>query len=304
MGILDPKERILDVVLTNRGKELLSKNQLDFTYYAFSDEEIDYSGSLSASIMESSSIDDQVFRNLSFESDQRKKSLGTYQRTLETFLFTIPSRRKVLPEFKTSLDERGGSVTADKSFYTEKLFFRGKKVNRTEKPIAAVVKGSIFKNNQETRISEYALEQKVRATNDKLEKSKNAVGMPLSKDYIVISSNKALNKKTGLVASISDIQKFREDIEQNTAEATSIKREIEIVAGLDTVKVDFQLKSSEGEVPVSDGFLIEIFESGSDGQLTKLVRKTVEDPVNGERLKNGFESFLDVEVDSKWRLKK
>jgi len=45
MGFLDKKERILDVVLTQKGRELLSKSQLNFSYYAFSDDGIDYSGS-------------------------------------------------------------------------------------------------------------------------------------------------------------------------------------------------------------------------------------------------------------------
>ncbi len=43
---MNQKERVLEVVLTERGKDLLSKNQLNFSYFCFSDDGIDYSGSL------------------------------------------------------------------------------------------------------------------------------------------------------------------------------------------------------------------------------------------------------------------
>ena len=43
MALLDYKTQILDVTLTDKGRELLSKGLLNYTYYAFSDEGIDYS---------------------------------------------------------------------------------------------------------------------------------------------------------------------------------------------------------------------------------------------------------------------
>lgn len=42
MGFLDPKERILDIILTEKGRELLSKGELVIKYYAFFDDEVDY----------------------------------------------------------------------------------------------------------------------------------------------------------------------------------------------------------------------------------------------------------------------
>jgi hypothetical protein len=100
MGLLDKKERILDITLTDFGRDLFSKNQLQIKYYAFSDEGIDYSGSLSASaVFVSSSYDDQIYNTLTFESDQR---LG--QQTLKTFLFNGPINKNVSPQFITSRD--------------------------------------------------------------------------------------------------------------------------------------------------------------------------------------------------------
>jgi hypothetical protein len=42
VGFLDRKSRVIDVVLTGRGRELFALGELDFTYYAFFDDGIDY----------------------------------------------------------------------------------------------------------------------------------------------------------------------------------------------------------------------------------------------------------------------
>lgn len=91
MAFLDPKERVLDIVLTDYGRELLSENRLNFTYYAFSDEGIDYSGSISTKNF-TGSIDDLIFRNFSFEESQRENS------DLQYFLYTIPAKTSKIPE--------------------------------------------------------------------------------------------------------------------------------------------------------------------------------------------------------------
>ncbi len=42
MGFLDRKSRVVDIVLTGRGRELFALGELDFSYYAFFDDGIDY----------------------------------------------------------------------------------------------------------------------------------------------------------------------------------------------------------------------------------------------------------------------
>lgn len=42
MGFLDPKERVLDIVLTDTGKQLLLKGELRFSYWIPFDDEVDY----------------------------------------------------------------------------------------------------------------------------------------------------------------------------------------------------------------------------------------------------------------------
>lgn len=57
-GFLDPKERVIDMVLTDVGKSLLLKGELQFVYWIPFDDEVDYnpyvseSGSLSASALQ------------------------------------------------------------------------------------------------------------------------------------------------------------------------------------------------------------------------------------------------------------
>ncbi len=54
MGFLDSKERIVDVILTPEGRRQLASGELEFVYYSFWDDEVDYdpavlsSGSYSA----------------------------------------------------------------------------------------------------------------------------------------------------------------------------------------------------------------------------------------------------------------
>lgn len=97
--------------MTDKGRELLSKNQLNFSYYAFSDEGIDYSGSLQLTNTNfSGSIDEVVFRNLSFESTQKRNQ------DLSSFLYTIDSREKKVPEFTSDTQE--GTITLERNYFS------------------------------------------------------------------------------------------------------------------------------------------------------------------------------------------
>jgi hypothetical protein len=110
MAILDPKTTILDFNLTDKGRELLSKDRLNFTYYAFSDVGIDYSGSFLkldkmhfSGILTSSTYDDFVHREfINFEVDQKKGYNNQEPLDLDTFLYTISVNSKVLPEIRLS----------------------------------------------------------------------------------------------------------------------------------------------------------------------------------------------------------
>jgi len=113
MGLLDQKERILDIVYTDKGRELLSKGKLKIKYYAFSDEGINYSGSmvqlngglydyLTSSIASGTTFDQYIHRNLSFEADQRKGYDNQEPLDLSSFLYTVSSNSKVTPKIRFS----------------------------------------------------------------------------------------------------------------------------------------------------------------------------------------------------------
>jgi hypothetical protein len=296
MGLLDQKTRILDVVLTDRGRELLSKNLLEFSFFAFSDEGVDYSGSLSASLAQSASFDNYVHRSLAFEADQRTSDNTAVDRSLESFLFTIPSRDKVLPEFRTSIDD-SGDVTLKRSYYVAPFSLKGTLPKRLKKPLAEVMRATVEKKSLKQRREDYGLDQQVNRTEYRINIGKNVIGMPLSRDFVVLSNIKALNTKTGLVESINKVRELRKNqAAEEMGKILSLPQLIEYVIGLDQVTVDLKLKSTEGEFESTDGFLIEVFESGSDGKLKQLFQKTVRDPISEDRLQNGFESFLKVEV--------
>ena len=116
MALLDKKERVYDVVLTNKGRELLSKNQLSFSYYTFSDDSIDYSGSISDVLSTTGTLDDYIQKIPFFESNQMKRTRGN--RDLKSFLFTAPIGSRTVTEFRTSLT---GSLTLKRKYRTVSL---------------------------------------------------------------------------------------------------------------------------------------------------------------------------------------
>jgi hypothetical protein len=42
MAFLDPKERVMDIILTQHGRKKLAEGKLQVKYYRFFDDEIDY----------------------------------------------------------------------------------------------------------------------------------------------------------------------------------------------------------------------------------------------------------------------
>ncbi len=100
MGLLDKKSRILDLVFTKRGRELMSKNQLNVAYYAFSDDLIDYSGSLSLSLsLSGTSIDDIVNKYfIPVEANQMIKV-----KDFKSFLISTTDDKEEIPQFKINI---------------------------------------------------------------------------------------------------------------------------------------------------------------------------------------------------------
>jgi hypothetical protein len=102
MGFLDKKTRIIDMCLTEKGRELLARNELRIAHYAFSDDLIDYSGSLSQSLAQSGSMDEVVYKNYVPVEASSMGGKGL-TRDLQSFLFTCAEQRDLLPPFSTNV---------------------------------------------------------------------------------------------------------------------------------------------------------------------------------------------------------
>ena len=290
MAFLDPKERIFDVVLTNRGRELMAKNQLRFEFYAFSDEGINYSGSLSASAQQSSSLDDYIFRQLSFEADQRKNGLTLPKNNdLGSFLFTIPSKSKVLPTFVVSVEE-DDTIQLRRRFFIDTLILHTRKRNSIRKPLAIIARATVPRATLLRRMQNYVTQQRCDKTASKWTAGKNIVGLPVAGNMIALTNALALNVQTGGSKLIEESLFNR--TRKSDVDAVSVKKEIEVIQGLDEVKIDLKLQNFEGAIESKDGFLIEVFLSGTDGLLTKINRDELVDFIDDKTKEDGFSEFL------------
>jgi len=336
IALLDRKERIIDLVLTDKGKELLSKNQLKFEYYAFSDAGIDYSGSLVASSSTGMSTDDYVHKNLSFEADQRTNSMNSNKSVdLQTFLYTIPAGNKVLPEFNVGIDDTQ-TIPLAREYLIDYLTTYTKRKNRITKPIDVIARATVPTTTRADKIDEYVAAQRTTAFENNLSLGKSVVGMSVTKNSVAMGANRILGVNTGVMATLMEDERQAADVaaalqkahdiaagtrppeaapsktmlpisppqtpsapveEFETIPLSSIKKEVEIITGIDRKTINFGLKTSAGEVIARSGFLVEIFESGSDGVLTKVIQENVQDPLNDETIQEGFSSYLTLEID-------
>lgn len=157
MGFLDKKERILDIVLTDRGRELLSQNQLVVRYYAFSDDGVNYTGSLSSSVsISGSSVDYEVHKTLLFEATQKNDK----SRNLNNFLYTVPERANVLPEFIVRADI-SSSISLERRYHIETITLEAKPKVLIKKPVDVIVRAKIDKSTAKDRIAKYVLDQRI-----------------------------------------------------------------------------------------------------------------------------------------------
>jgi len=293
MGFLDKKERVLDVVLTDKGRELLSQNLLDFTFFAFSDEGVDYGAALTASLQESGSVDDHIRQTLTFEANQHKNFKE--QTDLKTFLYSIPERRRTLPDFVTNFDDRP-DIDAVRRFFIDTFSISARVRNVIKNPAGAVLRTTLDKKTAQKKFEEYVRQQKIVETQQRLEERKNVVGLPIGPGAIMIAANKVLEVASGRVFTLDRYLKNQKKKKDNVR-VLSVSKDIEIVTGLDRVKINLDLKSSEGRVPIESGYLVEVFESGSDGSITKLFEENVVDVLEDTVLQRGFGKDLFVDTD-------
>lgn len=291
MGFLDAKERVLDVALTDLGRELLSQNLLNFTFFAFSDEGMDYGAALTASLLESGSVENYARRNLSVECGQRKDFKE--QGDLSSFLYTVPSRRTTLPEFVTNFDDTP-DLTAKRRFYWDLLVVVAQ--TTTQQPVAVVTNSTIEQDTAEQKLNEYVSSQYAQQAQSLASTGVNVAGLIAGQNQVYLNNETVLDTESGTTSPAATFQ--QETVQQTTVNVVSVQDTVEVVSGLDRLKINFTLKSSEGPVPVESGYLVEVFESGSDGKIIKVFEENVLDILEGQTLKKGFEDDLFFDGDA------
>lgn len=126
--------------------------------------------------------------------------------------------------------------------------------------------------------------------------SNTYIGLPIGNNYTVISGDRVLNKVNGSVLPINNVLKDRVTLTSSIIDA-SVTKQVEIVTGVDGKRIDFTLANSEGEIESSEGYLIEIYVSGSNGVLTRVYKEDVVDVVNDDTLSEGFSNYLVLKLD-------
>lgn len=127
-------------------------------------------------------------------------------------------------------------------------------------------------------------------------------GLPVGKNLTLISSNSVLDKETGIIKKF-DLPSFALPKSTPTTSnpppvtVTDIKKEVEVVTGIDVKTIFLTLFDSSGEQASPRGFLIEVYESGSNGVLTKMGAANVVDPITDEILEEGYETYFILESD-------
>lgn len=116
MGFLDKQDRVIDMVLTDEGKRLLSLGELEFSYYAFFDDEVDYSpyipnssslssADLSASIVRE--IEATPVREATVGSNFSHALSGRDCTNVNRPIFTMPHGQGFLPRVELVLPSSG-----------------------------------------------------------------------------------------------------------------------------------------------------------------------------------------------------
>ena len=291
MGILSKKEQILDVILTDKGRDLLSKNNLNFTYYVFSDDGVDYSGSLSSSLGLSSSFEDYIYQSFVFEP-------GSNQEKLNNYLYTVDAGTS-LPKFVTNIDDTP-SFSLRRLYELSDQFLSKTVVSFLPNPEAVVVKVSTKQENRSSIEEDYGISQHISKTKEiffsNLEDVSSIIGQRVGVEHVVVDADKVLNVRTGEIIQ-GDVKIFVEN-QLNNQIIFDYDQNVEIVTGRDSQIITFDLSSNKGSYPVVNGFLVEIYDSGSDGRIKKLKREDTLNVLEQTTVEKGFENYIDIEVDT------
>ncbi len=156
MAFLDKKERIVDIVLTDRGRQLLSQNQLVIRHYAFSDDGVNYTGSLTYGAVSGSNVDFETHKTLLFEATQKFDKT----KNLNSFLYTIPERSTVLADLQVGTNITS-SINLERHFHIETITLETVPRVFVKKPVDIIVRAKVDKPTLKDRTKEFVLNQRI-----------------------------------------------------------------------------------------------------------------------------------------------
>jgi hypothetical protein len=310
MGILDKKTRILDVVLTNRGRELLSKNQLTFAYYAFSDEGVDYKGALTSSVENSSSVESEIHKSFILDADYRNCTKGTGNREikLNSYLFTANQEEAATPQFFMEPNLSTVSLERNYTHSSEKTIVEDHRALSALKSAMAIVyseeEGEISTAIDEDANYLQAVESEIDQLFYDIMIGKSVKGRMFSDNWIFVTDSTLQNIKDPTrrlhikdltnVRSVAPISKktntFKEDDQIED-------RNFQIINSRDEQEFEFYLKTESGKT--RGNFMIEFFESGSNGELLEILDATNKDKTEKNISSNKLRKLIEVIVVDK-----
>lgn len=124
--------------------------------------------------------------------------------------------------------------------------------------------------------------------------------LPLNQRYTLIGGNKILDKSNGSVVVANDaiIKEIISSLGKENITLKALNTQADVVTSVDSQIIDFYLKTSEGKLNSAHGFLVEVYESGSDGKLTRLYREDLQDPIDDNNIiQDGFTNYFTIEED-------
>jgi len=104
-------------------------------------------------------------------------------------------------------------------------------------------------------------------------------------NHIFLGNGSFLNKSTGVLSK-----------EIGPPPDIKIEENLTIVTGVDRQKINLNIVSDNFRAEPINGFLIEVYSSGSDGRLTRLFKNDDID-LNGNITNESFSQYFDLKID-------
>lgn len=284
MGFLNKKDRIIDFVLTDKGRELLAKNNFELSYYSFFDNEIDYKTILSSS---------QAY-------DGALNNFPILEAGLSPFIFRDDS--KVYTQIIDDRNEPKLNISKEEVILQKKEKIATlndlENFNPINEPIAIGV--NLQSNINNNLLNPSLVTSQIRSLGSVIPPRENAVNNILTSiDNLSIQLNNIIRERNESFIFLTDkifIDPNTGIIYDNTVVnnlPNLINNEIRIFSQPDVDNIEINMQN----YAVRDGFLVEVFLSSSGSNLEKISSQDLFNIKSGEILSRGFENWFKLEKD-------